>query len=117
MLFLIMFAFVVLPSSFICSNHGVSPAICSDFKAIQLAVQLYQLDQGELPKKMSQLVDGERAYLAEWPMDPWGNKYAFFLNTEDVQPRYFLVSYGADGALGGNEADSDWISGSTFCPR
>lgn len=44
-------------------------------------------------------------YLPKVPKDPWGGKYIYI--SPGKHGKFDLISYGADGASGGTEGDSD----------
>ncbi len=91
----------------------------TDIRAISSALELYRLDNRTYPSTsqgLSALVRRPTAppepvnwvqggYLAEDPTDPWGNAYVY-RSPGDNGP-YDLISLGADGAVGGDEADAD----------
>ena len=57
---------------------------------------------GTLPRKWR---DGGYLEKRTVPKDPWGNEYIYL--SPGVQGRYGLISYGADGAAGGEGLDKD----------
>lgn len=94
----------------------------ADIKGIEAALNLYKLDSGFYPttdQGLQALViqpesgnvprrwnpDG---YLEAVPVDPWGNPYVYLSDGD----RYTLLSYGADGAEGGEGKYAD-IDGRT----
>ncbi len=50
----------------------------ADIKAIKLALDMYELDNGEYPSSLSALVSGEKTYLRDGlPKDPWDKDYVY----------------------------------------
>jgi general secretion pathway protein G len=85
----------------------------SDMSGIVNAVRLFQLDQGRLPRELAELWTGERKFLENEPLDPWGSPYvAASLTSSSVE----IVSHGADGAPGGQCEDVD-LSSTTLLRR
>lgn len=89
----------------------------ADIKAIEQALNLYKLDNGFYPtteQGLEALVappttglipkrwnpDG---YLSKVPRDPWESSYVF----QSDGARYVILSYGADGAEGGQGPAAD----------
>jgi general secretion pathway protein G len=88
----------------------------ADVKGIEEALHLFKLDCGFYPttgQGLESLVPGGGAsncrnfsadgYLDRVPVDPWGNKYAFFSDGQT----YIVKSYGADGQEGGEGKNAD----------
>ena len=69
----------------------------SDMHILGKQAELFLIDNGRLPNKISELVDG---YLKSVPMDPWGNKYQmkieegkiilFTFNPSKTQGKYLV---------------------------
>ncbi len=85
----------------------------SDFKAIDDSISLYRLNTGKWPTTLNDLMESppdcetwRGPYLKEYPVDPWGNPYEYDRRDSG---RYFLISYGADGAPGGLEVNEDIV--------
>ncbi|WHZ21058.1 MAG: General secretion pathway protein G [Nitrospira sp.] len=90
---------------------------------IESALQLYKLDNGNMPSTeqgLKALVErpssGPAApnwkaggYLPKVPVDPWGNPYKYA--TPSAQGGEFeIISFGADGAQGGEGKNADIVS-------
>ncbi|WHZ15444.1 MAG: General secretion pathway protein G [Nitrospira sp.] len=90
---------------------------------IESALQLYKLDNGNVPSTeqgLKALVErpssGPAApnwkaggYLPKVPVDPWGNPYKYA--TPSTQGgEYEIISFGADGAQGGEGKNADIVS-------
>ena len=86
---------------------------------LESAVDTYRLDIGRYPTTEQGLQalrvrpDGvdkwDGPYLSkELPLDPWGNPYVYESPSEHGD--YAILSYGADGKLGGEGIDMDIVS-------
>jgi general secretion pathway protein G len=89
----------------------------ADLRAIEQALHLYKLDNGNYPttdqglkalvsKPESGLIPARwnpEGYLEKMPVDPWGHPYLYLSNGE----RYTLKSLGADGEEGGEGKYAD----------
>jgi len=92
-----------------------------DILAIETALKLYKLDNGNYPtteQGLAALVEKpstepvplnwkEKGYLekSKVPTDPWGKEYLYL--SPGVHDDYDLISYGADGAQGGEGKNKD----------
>jgi general secretion pathway protein G len=92
-----------------------------DIQSIETALRLYRLDNGFYPtteQGLDALVTPpttgrvpknwrEGGYLERnrVPKDPWGNDYVYL--SPGVHGEYDIISYGADGAPGGEGYDAD----------
>jgi general secretion pathway protein G len=92
-----------------------------DILAIETALKLYKLDNGNYPSTeqgLAALVEKpstepvplnwkEKGYLekAKVPKDPWGKDYLYLC--PGVHDDYDLISYGADGVPGGEDKNKD----------
>lgn len=89
----------------------------SDMNQMKTALELYQLDNFNLPtvdEGLQALVTPPRpdmrkypkgGYLDRDPVDPWGNPYVFVRPGQHGE--YDIISYGRDGQPGGEEQDAD----------
>lgn len=78
-------------------------------------LEIYRLDVGRYPSNedgLSALVQQPRSangwsgpYLKEIPLDPWGNAYQYRVPGE--RGDFDLISFGADGAPGGEGENAD----------
>ena len=90
----------------------------ADIAAVGLALDLYELDMGQYPDGLEELVRREPPADVEegkWngpylkkglPQDPWGRPYVYNLQSEHQQD-YELYSMGADGRVG-NDDIGNW---------
>jgi len=90
-----------------------------DIQAISSALEMYRLDNSGYPttdQGLEALVKKpttepipkrwrEGGYLEQVPVDPWGNPYVYL--SPGLHRDYDLISYGADGAKGGEGKDAD----------
>lgn len=88
----------------------------TDMKSIRTALELYQLDNFDLPtvdQGLQALVTAPRPDMRKYPKggyidsfeDPWGNGYVYRRPGEHGE--YDILSLGRDGQIGGEEQDSD----------
>lgn len=90
--------------------------VAADMKAIGDALDLFKVDCGYYPQQLQDLWErpanarkwGPEPYLKEYPpKDPWGNEYTYNYQSGS---RFEIISYGADGAPGGQDETSDLSS-------
>lgn len=91
----------------------------TDLRTIAAALRIYRLDNGDYPttdQGLQALVSrpttppeprawAADGYLPELPSDPWGNPYVY--RSPGQSGGFDLMSYGKDGAEGGEELDAD----------
>jgi general secretion pathway protein G len=90
----------------------------ADIASFETAIAFYRLDHFKYPDEQAGLaalveapagVDAdkypEEGYIQQLRDDPWGNPY-IYRNPGEFGP-YDVLSYGADGAEGGDGADAD----------
>jgi len=84
----------------------------ADIKVIEDALELFKADNGHYPttaEGLQALLQPTKAhnkphgYLDKMPVDPWGNRYAYFSDGAD----FVIKSYGADGHEGGEGKNAD----------
>ena len=86
----------------------------TQMSAFETALDTYRLDLGKYPAKLDDLRSGNEPrwdgpYLPkDIPLDPWGNPYIYKIPGEDGNP-YTIMSYGADGKLGGEDSNEDIV--------
>ncbi len=92
-----------------------------DIAAIETSLKIYRLDNGHYPtteQGLLALVEkpttepvpsnwSEKGYFAKQrvPKDPWGREYLYL--SPGVHDEYDVISYGADGAPGGDGKNKD----------
>ncbi len=85
----------------------------------ETALDTYRLDVGKYPatdmglealrQEPDDIERWDGPYLPkEIPLDPWGHEYVY--SSPGEHGAFDLVSYGADGNLGGEEEDADVVS-------
>jgi general secretion pathway protein G len=88
-------------------------------KNVEEALSLYKLDNGVFPSTeqgLDSLVSKptigiiprnwkKGGYLGKVPLDPWGSEYQYI--SPGSENDYDLMSYGADGEEGGEDAQAD----------
>lgn len=107
-----MLAVMVAPNIFNQQAGAQRDAAMSQISSLETALDTYRLDVGEYPDSLEGLIENDSGRAA-WngpylrrdtlPKDPWGNDYIY-----DAEGRQFtLISYGPDGAQGGDGDDAD----------
>ncbi len=116
-------ATLVAPNVFQHVGTAKATTAKSQIEMISSALDAYRLDTGAYPNTAQGLqalqelptidppTNWRGPYLRKAvPLDPWGRPYAFF-SPGDVNTKGFdLISYGADGKLGGEGEDADVVS-------
>lgn len=78
-----------------------------DIATLSAALDLYKLDKGRYPGELSELRQPTKknpdGFIKKLNKDPWGNPYDY----QRLDRGYKLVSFGADGAAGGEGEDAD----------
>lgn len=113
-------ATLVAPNVFQHVGTAKTTTAKSQIEMLQSALDAYRLDTGAYPTTQQGLqalmelptmdppTNWHGPYLRKAvPADPWGHAYVF-LSPGEVNPKGFdLMSYGADGKLGGEGEDAD----------
>ena len=80
----------------------------AQIRNFKTALVSYKLKFKKFPQSLDALVSNEKGIQfldsKEVPLDPWGNPYAYTLESAR---KYRIVSYGADGTAGGSGYDAD----------
>ncbi len=114
-------AALVAPNVFRHVGTAKDAAAKSQIEMLGAALDSYRLDNGRYPSTEQGLAALWEAPVTEprpnnWrgpylrktvPNDPWGNPYVYLSPGENSQQGYDLVSYGADGQVGGEGDDAD----------
>lgn len=111
MAILAMLAALVGPALFSNLGKGQRATAQTQMDALASALDSYRLDVGRYPETLEGLVENDTnrdtwsgPYLrGALPKDPWGNDYVYTPGRNDFD----LLSYGADGAAGGEGDDAD----------
>lgn len=106
-----MLAVMVAPNLFRQQVGAMRDAALSQISSLETALDSYRLDMNRYPDSLAELMENESGsaswngpYLRrEVPMDPWGNEFEYQSNGRS----FTLLSYGADGARGGEGDDAD----------
>jgi len=106
-----MLAVMVAPNLFRQQAGAMRDAALSQISSLETALDSYRLDMNRYPDSLAELMENESGsaswngpYLRrEVPMDPWGNEYEY----QSDGRSFTLLSYGADGARGGEGDDAD----------
>ncbi len=114
-------AALVGPSVFRHLGRAKDAAARSQMEMLGAALDAYRLDNGRYPTTAQGLAalnteptteprprNWQGPYLRKAvPLDPWGNSYSFTCPGEHNPTGYDLLSFGADGELGGEGEDAD----------
>lgn len=108
-----MLAALVGPALFGNLDKGKITTAQAQISNYESALDSYRLDVGRYPESLDGLVDNDSGrptwsgpYLrGEVQKDPWGNDYHY--ESRNSGRDYVLMSYGADGAPGGQDTDAD----------
>jgi type II secretion system protein G len=118
------------PASALQSELGIGPVsrqntslvkVYSDLSTLAAALEAYKADFGEYPSvvKMKGLQaltkprrgspDPKDTYIAEIPLDPWGQEYTYHTPRilHGAKDKYELFTLGRDGKIGGTGEDAD----------
>ncbi len=106
-----MLAALVGPALFSNLGKGQRATAASQISNIETSLDQYRLDVGRYPETLQGLIENDTGrdvwagpYLrGELPKDPWGNDYSYQVGDKD----FVLLSYGQDGAPGGEGDDAD----------
>jgi len=104
------------------AEHARTTAAKADiFSNIPLALDLYELDNGNYPTTQQGLTalvespttpplpkDWNGPYLKKKPVDPWGNTYHYVSPGVHNREDYDLYSLGKDGTEGGDDDIGNW---------
>ena len=68
-------------------NKSKIAATEANIKTIRLGMASYEMDQGQNPKQISDLVTGEKHYLDQEtvPVDGWGSEFKYFMRGDLVK--------------------------------
>ena len=82
---------------------------------IALAIDLYELDTGEFPETLRDLMENNKnsdnwkgPYLKKMPKDPWGKEYYYTVPGQHNRYGYDIYSAGPDGASGTDDDSTNW---------
>lgn len=116
-------ATLVAPNVFQHVGTAKATTAKSQIEMMSSALDAYRLDTGAYPTTAQGLqalqelptidppTNWRGPYLRKAvPLDPWGHAYVFVSPGEQNTKGFDLVSYGADGKLGGEGEDADVVS-------
>lgn len=108
-----MLAAIVVPRFMGAADKAAVTSAKAQISSFKTALQLYKLDNGAYPKTaegLDALLKNERGkqYLEQEsvPKDPWGNAYQYTCPGQNGRD-FDIVSLGADGTTGGDNANAD----------
>lgn len=90
-------------------EQGRVTAARTQIESLMSALQRYNIENGRFPTQ-EQGLDAVRPFLTkDIPLDPWGTPYVYrYPGEHSSDPE--LISYGADGQPGGEDANADITS-------
>lgn len=100
-------------------ERGRVRAAQAQLRSLKTSIEQYYADIGQFPEALNELIKGPsneelrsrwiNAYLdgKDVPVDPWGQKYHYKVNTEGEEHPYELYSTGPKGRSGGKESKID----------
>ena len=105
-----MLAALIGPTLFGSLDKGKRTTAAAQIANFSSALDNYRIDVGKYPETLQGLVENDTGrdtwngpYIKEIPKDPWENDYHYQPGDKD----FSLMSYGADGAPGGQDNDAD----------
>ncbi len=116
-------ATLVAPNIFQHVGAAKSATAKSQIEMLGAALDAYRLDNGAYPTSQQGLpalwekpsIDPPTNWRSPYlrkpvPLDPWGRAYVYVYPGQQNPSSYDLVSYGADGKIGGEGEDADIAS-------
>ena len=109
-------AAIVIPKMAGRSQQAKVTAAKSDISSIEMALDMYETDNGNYPKSLNELND-QPANASNWkgpylkkgvPPDPWGNNYVYEIPGKHSNAGYDLMSPGPDGRSGTDDDLTSW---------
>ncbi|MDR0781432.1 MAG: type II secretion system major pseudopilin GspG [Pseudomonadales bacterium] len=105
-----MLAVIVAPAVMKNLGRGQRTTAIAQMANLATALDTYRLDLAAYPETLEGLVKNDTRrgawagpYIKEVPLDPWGHAYVY----TPEGTTFTLLSYGADGAPGGEGDDAD----------
>ena len=90
-------------------EQGRVTAARTQIESLMAALQRFNIEHGKFPTH-EEGIQAVRPFLTkDIPADPWGNEYVYIYPGEHG-PEPDVLSYGADGQPGGEEANADITS-------
>ena len=90
-------------------EQGRMTAARTQIESLMAALQRFNIEHGKFPTQ-EEGIQAVRPFLTkDIPADPWGNEYVYIYPGEHG-PEPDVLSYGADGQPGGEEANADITS-------
>lgn len=122
-LILAILAAMIVPRYFSRVDDAKRARAQEDIQTIGKLLQVYRLDVGAYPTSEDglQALRTQPSDANNWrgpyttnqiPLDPWGNDYVYEYPGEGGDDTFVILSYGADGAPGGEGNNEDIVSGS-----
>lgn len=103
------------------SRHGKTARVSAtkvQIKAIEQAVQLFELNTGHFPQgrdglqelvtRPANLPNWNGPYMEQIPKDPWGNEYVYVYPGKHRVGSFDLMSHGEDGLASTGDGINNW---------
>ncbi|MBC8064451.1 MAG: type II secretion system protein GspG [Chlorobia bacterium] len=113
-IFVGMLVFILLTPRMVRHDGPRRSKPASDISSLRGMVQIYRQDIGHYPETLADLRTKPAIGATGWrgpymdtdiPSDPWGNEYDYQLSSDGE--KFSIISYGRDGAPGGEGDDAD----------
>ncbi len=111
---ILLLAGIAIPFAAKSLGRGQQAAAKLQVQSFETAITNFRIDTGRIPRDMEELIrnpgdktwDGPYLNKNEIPKDPWGNEYIYQVTADHVSG-YKIMSYGSDGAPGGEKQAED----------
>ena len=110
-------AALVVPKMMGRSEQARQSAARADVASIKTALDAYEVDNGNYPKALADLIQAPRQarnwrgpYLDKIPPDPWGNEYQYAQPGRQNANSFDLSSIGPDGKAGTEDDFGNWTA-------
>ena len=97
------------------SEQARAAAAKADIASISLALDLYEMDNGDYPNALDGLVNSTAGssnwrgpYLKKRPVDPWGRDYGYQAPGAHNPSSYDIYALGKDGQAGTSDDVTNW---------
>ena len=105
---------IALPFAIKSLGKGRGAAAKMQIQSFDTAITSFRIDTGKLPQSLDDLIknngdkkwDGPYLKKKEIPKDPWGHEFVYEISSDNPNG-YTIISYGSDGAPGGEKQAAD----------
>jgi len=110
-------AALVIPKIVGRSEQARITAVLADLSSIKTALDGYEVDSGNYPKSLSDLVQAPSnaknwhgPYLEKLPVDPWGNTYVYYFPGKHNTGSFDVMSVGQDAKENTDDDIGNWTN-------